>query len=243
MSVYRKILNNKDKKQFAVLVDPDKYTDHDLKKVVQMADTSGVDYFFVGGSLLVSDRLDHCIRQIKDLSGKPVVIFPGSTMQVNASADAILFLSLISGRNADLLIGNHVIAAPYIRHKKLEVIATGYMIIESGNATTASYMSQSFPIPHDKNEVAVCTAMAGEMLGLKMIYMDGGSGAQQSVSLSMIEDVKKNISVPLIVGGGIRSPETATEICRAGADIIVVGNAIEDDTHILADIAAAIHKL
>jgi putative glycerol-1-phosphate prenyltransferase len=243
MSVYRKILNNKDKKQFAVLVDPDKYSDRDLRKVIMMADASEVDYFFVGGSLMVSDRLDRCIEVIKGLSDRPVVIFPGSTMQVNANADAILFLSLISGRNADLLIGNHVIAAPYIRHAKLEVIATGYMIIESGNATTASYMSQSLPIPHDKNEIAVCTAMAGEMLGMKMIYLDGGSGAQHSVSPSMIEDVRKNITVPLIVGGGIRSPETAADICRAGADMIVVGNAIEDDTETLADIAAAIHKL
>ena len=243
MSVYRKILNSKEKKQIAVLVDPDKYTEQALEKVVLLAEEHEVDYFFVGGSLMLSTRLDRCISIIKENSEKQVIIFPGSTMQVNAAADAILFLSLISGRNAELLIGNHVIAAPYIRDARLEVISTGYMIIDSGTATTASYMSQSFPIPRDKNEIAICTAIAAEMLGMKMIYLDGGSGARETVSTSMIEAVKSNISVPLVAGGGIRSPQAAIEICKAGADLIVVGNAIEDNHKTIAGIADAIHSL
>jgi len=243
MSVYHQILNQKEKKQFAVLIDPDKYSDDGIKDTIRLADNSGVDFFFVGGSLMISDRLDQCIALIKGYSNKPVVLFPGSTMQVNRKADAILFLSLISGRNADLLIGNHVIAAPYIRQTDLEVISTGYMIVDSGKATTASYMSQSLPIPYDKDEIAVCTAIAGEMLGLKMIYLDGGSGAKQAISTGMVESVSKNISVPLIVGGGIRSAETAYDICKAGADLIVVGNAIEGNQKIIPQIANAIHKV
>jgi putative glycerol-1-phosphate prenyltransferase len=243
MSVYRKILKNREKKQLAVLVDPDKYNDRSLAKVVRLADDHDVDYFFVGGSLMLSSRLDRCISLIREHSDKQVIIFPGSTMQVNSSADAILFLSLISGRNAELLIGNHVIAAPYIRDASLEVISTGYMIIDSGTATTASYMSQSLPIPRNKNEIAICTAIAGEMLGMKMIYLDGGSGARETVSTAMVEAVRTNISVPLVVGGGIRSPQAATEICRAGADLIVVGNAIEDNHKTISGIADAIHSL
>ena len=242
MSVYRQILSNKETKQFAVLIDPDKYSESGLREAVNLADASGADFFFVGGSLMISDRLDSCISIIKENSQKPIILFPGSTMQVNSKADAILFLSLISGRNADLLIGNHVIAAPYIKNIELEVISTGYMIIDSGRATTASYMSQSLPIPHDKDEIAVCTAMAGEMLGLKMIYMDGGSGARETISTKMIETVRKRISVPLIIGGGIRSAEAASEICKAGADLIVVGNAIEGNQNLIPEIAEAIHK-
>jgi len=243
MLVYRQILSNKETKQFAVLIDPDKYSGSGLREAVNLAEASGVNFFFVGGSLMISDRLDSCISIIKENSQKPIILFPGSTMQVNNKADAILFLSLISGRNADLLIGNHVIAAPYIKKTDLEVISTGYMIIDSGRATTASYMSQSLPIPHDKDEIAVCTAMAGEMLGLKMIYMDGGSGARDTISTKMIESVRKRISVPLIIGGGIRSAEAVSEICKAGADLIVVGNAIEGNQNLIPEIAEAIHKI
>ncbi|MEA3477060.1 MAG: geranylgeranylglyceryl/heptaprenylglyceryl phosphate synthase [Bacteroidota bacterium] len=243
MPVYHQILNNRDKKQFAVLIDPDKYTIDSIVDTIMLANDSGVDFFLVGGSLLISDGLDRCITSIKENTDIPVILFPGSTMQINKKADAILFLSLISGRNPDLLIGNHVIAAPYIKQTSLEAISTGYMIIDSGKATTASYMSQSFPIPYDKDEIAVCTALAGEMLGLKMIYLDGGSGADTTISPGMVESVKKNIAVPLVVGGGIRSAESASEICRAGADLIVVGNAIEDNRDMIPEIAKALRKL
>jgi putative glycerol-1-phosphate prenyltransferase len=158
-------------------------------------------------------------------------------MQINPGADAILLLSLISGRNPDLLIGKHVIAAPYLKRSGLEILPTGYMLIESGNSTTALYMSNSLPIPWNKDEIAVSTAIAGEMLGLKLIYMDGGSGADKPVSASMVRKVKQNISIPLVIGGGIRTPEAAAERFRAGADIIVVGNAIETDNSLLLKIA------
>jgi putative glycerol-1-phosphate prenyltransferase len=163
-------------------------------------------------------------------------------MQVNDKADAILFLSLISGRNAEMLIGKQVITAPILKKSKLEILPTGYMLIDSGKPTTASYMSNTTPIPHDKNEVASCTAMAGEMLGLKMIFMDGGSGAMNPISAKMIKACSNTIDIPLITGGGINSGAKAVSNCKAGADIIVVGNAIEKNEALIKEIAKAVHK-
>ncbi|MEI6122080.1 MAG: geranylgeranylglyceryl/heptaprenylglyceryl phosphate synthase [Bacteroidota bacterium] len=225
------------KKQFAVLIDPDKASINQLERIVAMANQAKVDCFFVGGSLITNDTITICIQTLKKKSEIPVIIFPGNTMQVNQNADGILFLSLISGRNAEMLIGKHVIAAPYIRQYGLEVIPTGYMLIESGKTTTALYMTNSLPIPADKDDIAVCTAIAGEMLGLKLIYMDAGSGAQNHISFSMIEKVKKNISIPLIIGGGIRSALLVKDIFSAGADMIVVGNAIEKNSLLISKIS------
>ncbi|MDD5569590.1 MAG: geranylgeranylglyceryl/heptaprenylglyceryl phosphate synthase [Bacteroidales bacterium] len=245
MKIYSRILENikKNKKQFAVLIDPDKLEKEEISKISKTANEAGVDFFFVGGSLLTNDNLDNCIKILKQNSKIPVLIFPGNNLQINQNADGILFLSLISGRNAEMLIGKHVIAAPYIKAFGLEVIPTGYMLIDSGKATTASYMSNSFPIPHEKDEIAMCTAMAGEMLGLKTIYMDAGSGAEKSISAKMISKVKQNISVPLIIGGGIKTSEKAVECCRAGADIIVIGNAIEDNFQLIGSISGALKKI
>jgi putative glycerol-1-phosphate prenyltransferase len=238
MNLYTSL--SEDKKQFVVLIDPDKYNTRQLIDLVGLAGKSMVSYLFVGGSLLSDDNLDDTLKVIKDHCDIPVIIFPGDILQINSRADGILLLSLISGRNADLLIGKHVIAAPYLKKSGLEILPTGYMLIDSGRPTTASYMSNSLPIPSDKDEIAVSTAMAGTMLGLKLIYMDGGSGAQNAIPLSMIEKVKKNIQVPLIVGGGIRTPEDAAERFRAGADIIVVGNAIETKNSLLQRIAEVV---
>jgi phosphoglycerol geranylgeranyltransferase len=243
MSIYESINNKGRNKQFAVLVDPDKYGNGGLDKVVSLAVESHVDFIFVGGSLLTFDHLDETLKVIKDSTGIPVILFPGSVMQINEKADAVLLLSLISGRNADLLIGKHVIAAPYLKKSGLEILPTGYMLIESGPLTTAQYISGTIPIPREKDDIAVCTAMAGEMLGLKLIYMDAGSGAEMPIPASMIKKVKESISIPLIIGGGIRTPEEATASCRAGADIIVVGNAIEKDHSCIKEIAHAIHSL
>ncbi len=237
MDIYHKIKDNGGRKQFAVLIDPDKYSEKNIIQTVKVADDSGVDYIFVGGSLVINDYLDVCIKQIREHFSRPVILFPGSTMQINRHADAILFLSLISGRNPDVLIGKHIIAAPYIRASSLEVIPTGYILIESGSSTMASYISHTMPIPYDKDDIAVCTAMAGEMLGLKIIYMDGGSGAKRAISPGMITRVRQNISVPLIIGGGLRTPEAAREACEAGADLIVVGNAIEDNHQMIRKIS------
>ncbi len=211
-----------------------------MKELADLAESSAVDYILMGGSLLVNDRLDQCISLIKKETRLPVVLFPGNEMQINGKADAILLLSLISGRNPEMLIGKHVTAAPYLKASGLEVLSTGYMLIESGNSTTALYMSNTAPIPREKDDIAICTAMAGEMLGMKLIYMDAGSGAIHPVSASMIKKVKAQINIPLIVGGGIKDPQIAYESCIAGADMIVVGTAIEKDISLIKDIAAAV---
>lgn len=242
MGIFEIIIQRKKRgeKMFALLVDPDKISPSGVDKLVEQANDTGVDYFFIGGSLLVSDNLDYVVERIKNKSHIPVVLFPGNGMQICSHADAILLLSLISGRNPEMLIGSHVLAAPVLRKSGLEIIPTGYMLIDSGVATSASYMSNTTPIPHDKNDIALCTALAGEMLGLKMIFMDGGSGAKSPVSESMIQAVSENISVPLIVGGGIKTPEKALANCRAGADIIVVGNGIENDISLISSLSNAI---
>jgi len=241
--VYDFILKNKKsgKKQFAILVDPDKLSIEQAGALAGHASESGADMIFVGGSLLTNGNLHLCMEAMKKHSSIPVVLFPGNTLQIDPRADAILFLSLISGRNADLLIGKHVISAPLIHEKKLEAISTGYMLIESGNTTAALYMSNSHPIPSDKMDIAASTALAGEMLGLKMIFMDAGSGALNPVSEKMISAVKEKITIPLIIGGGIRTPEKAVQNCRAGADVIVIGNSIEKDNSLVRQMADAIH--
>lgn len=231
------------RRQFAVLIDPDEVDIPALEKLVSIAKEGGVDYFFVGGSLVVGNFLETTIHYLKQHTEIPVVIFPGSIQQVNPKADALLFLSLISGRNPELLIGNHVLAAPYIKKSGLEAIPTGYILIDGGAQTTVSYISNTTPIPHDKKEIAVSTAMAGELLGMKLIYMDSGSGAKKHISAEMISAVKKHIELPLIVGGGIKTPEAAYELSNAGADVIVVGNAIEKDTALIKEISFAIHSV
>jgi phosphoglycerol geranylgeranyltransferase len=230
-------------KAFAVLIDPDKLNDQALLDTIQLAIASKVDYFFVGGSLVVTDTLDKVVTTIKAACSIPVVLFPGSPDQITPSADALLYLSLISGRNPELLIGQHVISAPFVRQSGLEIIPVGYMLVDGGTPTTVSYISNTNPIPANKNDIASCTAMAGEMLGLKVIYMDAGSGAQTAIPTAMIQQVAKYIQIPLIIGGGITTAAKAKENCLAGADIIVVGNAVEKDPALISEIAAAIHSL
>jgi putative glycerol-1-phosphate prenyltransferase len=231
------------RKSFALLIDPDKIDQVKLPTLIEQAVLARVDYLFVGGSLVVTNHLDQVVLQIKSLCKIPIILFPGTPSQVSVHADALLYLSLISGRNPELLIGQHVISAPAIRKSRLEIISTGYMVIDGGAPTTVSYISNALPIPADKNEIALCTAMAGEMLGMKMIYMDAGSGARRPISSEMIERVSDNIEIPLLVGGGIQNPEKVYHNARAGADIIVVGNAIEKDASLLAEMASALHSV
>jgi phosphoglycerol geranylgeranyltransferase len=231
------------KKSFAVLVDPDKVDDHKMHKVVELAVAANIDYFLVGGSLVISNYLDECVKIIKHNCSIPVLLFPGSSTHVSKYADALLYLSLISGRNPELLIGQHVVSAPAIKKTGLEIMSTGYMVIDGGAPTTVSYISNASPLPADKNEIAMCTAMAGEMLGMKLIYMDAGSGAKVPITESMIALVSKNIDVPLIIGGGITDPEKAYLNCKAGADLIVVGNAIEKDESLIMEMASAVHSV
>ncbi len=228
-------------KKLAVLIDPDKIDSGAVSLLVDNAVNAQVDYLFIGGSLLVDDSFSSCVEYIKSSCDIPLIIFPGSIFQMSPKADAIFFLSLISGRNADLLIGQHVLAAPLLRSMKIEVMPTGYMLVDGGAPTTVSYISNSQPIPRDKPPIAVCTAMAGEMLGHRVIYMDSGSGAKYSISQEMVKAVSDNISVPLVIGGGIRSPEEAAKISRAGAELIVVGNAFERDPNLVFEMSEAVH--
>jgi phosphoglycerol geranylgeranyltransferase len=229
-------------KSFAVLIDPDKVDASKLDEVIELGLLAKVDYFFIGGSLVISTQLDDVVQHVKRHSSIPVILFPGSPSQVSKHADALLYLSLISGRNPELLIGQHVISAPQVRQSGLEIMPTGYMVVDGGAPTTVSYISNAASIPADKNEIAMCTAMAGEMLGMKLIYMDAGSGARKPISESMIEQVAEVIGVPMIVGGGITTPEKAYLNCKAGADVVVVGNAIEKDASLIAEMSAAVHS-
>jgi putative glycerol-1-phosphate prenyltransferase len=243
--IYQSLLQHKTngQKSFAVLIDPDKVTVEKIDELTALASEAQVDYLLVGGSLVVTNRLDEVVQQIKKNCDIPVILFPGSPSQITPYADALLYLSLISGRNAELLIGQHVISAPFVKQSRLEIISTGYMVIDGGAPTTVSYISNAAPIPADKNEIAMCTAMAGEMLGMKLIYMDAGSGAKRPITESMIEKVAQVIEVPLVIGGGILDPEKAYRNCKAGADMIVIGNAIEKDASLIKEMSAAIHSV
>ena len=240
MAIYDKF-QDKTRKKLAVLIDPDKPTDAQIMSIIDKAKAADVDFFFVGGSLLVTDSLERCIKLIKEHSNIPVLIFPGNSLQISKYCDGFLLLSLISGRNPEMLIGRHVIAAPYLKLYGNEIIPTGYMLIDSGKATSVTYMSDTTPIPHDKDDIAMCTAIAGEMLGLKLTYLEAGSGALMPVSTSMISKVSQMIKIPLIVGGGIKTPEMAADAVKAGADVIVIGTAFEKEPEMLKKFAEAIH--
>jgi len=238
--IYSSLAENRHigRKSFAVLIDPDKIEGESAcMRIVNMSIENQVDYFLVGGSLITGNNFGRVVQLIKENTDIPVVIFPGSSMHIESTADAILFLSLISGRNPDLLIGQHVVAAPVLKRSNLEVLPTGYMLINSGQQTTVSYMSNTTPIPHDKTSVAACTAIAGEMLGLKLIYMDAGSGAEVPVSSKMINMVRKAVDIPLIVGGGINNAHKAARAYESGADMIVIGNGIEKNPALLIEVA------
>ncbi len=230
------------RKQLAVLIDPDFGEDRRrLERTVQNACMAKADMIFVGGSLLTSAAFDLCVRSVKEWSDRPIVLFPGSPAQLSAHADAVLFLSLISGRNAELLIGHHVTAAPTVKALGIEAIPTGYMLVDGGKPTTVSYVSQTLPIPYDKPGIAAATALAGSMLGLRTIYMDTGSGASKTVSPEMIAAVRAQVDLPIIVGGGIRDSSTARSLCDVGADVLVVGTAFEEDPEHIFAMSEAVH--
>lgn len=240
--IYLDLLDAKKKnhKKLAILIDPDKNKITKLPRIVDLAKKNKVDYFLIGGSLIMDDSLDEVLAYIQKNCDIACILFPGNSYQLSPRADAILFLSLISGRNPELLIGNHVLAAPFLKNASLEIIPTGYMLIEGGVQTSVSYISNSMPIPANKIDIASSTALAGELLGLKTIYMDAGSGAINPISVSMIKAVREAIDLPLIIGGGIRSPEKIKENLKAGADMIVIGNAIEQNPDLLGKFAEVI---
>lgn len=225
------------KKSIALLLDPDKTSGKDLKRVLQIASVSGTDYILVGGSLTFSS-IDVLIGSIKDLCSIPVVLFPGNLLQLSLKADAILLLSLISGRNPELLIGNHVIAAPFLRDAREKLISVGYILVGCGKKTSVEYISQTEAIPADKTDLVVATAMAGEMLGLKMIYLEAGSGAPSPVPAGTIKAVRENVAVPIAVGGGIKTRSEIARAFRSGANLIILGNGCEKNPSLLEEACA-----
>jgi phosphoglycerol geranylgeranyltransferase len=232
------------KKSIAVLLDPDKVEDTSkIFPLLNLASENLIDFFFVGGSLITTTNLSQVVAAIKKHVTIPVVLFPGNNMQIDPAADALLFLSLISGRNPELLIGQHVVSAPIIRNTRLEVVPTGYMLINSGKLTSVAYISNTMPIPDDKYSLAASTAMAGEMLGLQCIYLDAGSGAEKEINAKMITSVRKVVNVPLIVGGGINTVQKAINALEAGADMIVIGNALEKNPQLLIEISEKVYEL
>ncbi|MCK9409598.1 MAG: geranylgeranylglyceryl/heptaprenylglyceryl phosphate synthase [Bacteriovoracaceae bacterium] len=246
MSVYQSLLLTVSAKgaSYCVLIDPDKIEEKALPSFVEQATGAGTDVFLVGGSLIVDDSFERTIRTIKQHSNIPVVIFPGGVMQISGAADAILFLSLISGRNPELLIGNQVLAAPIVKKIGLEAISTAYMLVESGKTTSAEFISNTRPLPRHKPDIAVAHALAAEILGFKMIYLEAGSGAEQSVPDEIIGAVAKHCSVPLIVGGGLKTPDDARKKVNAGAKFIVTGTVLEKNggATLMKEFASAIHS-
>ncbi|MEZ4984671.1 MAG: geranylgeranylglyceryl/heptaprenylglyceryl phosphate synthase [Saprospiraceae bacterium] len=228
-------------KQLAVLIDPDKTDRESILALCELAAAGGVHYFFWGGSLVNETQAEYYISLLRAHTKLPIVLFPGSIYQLSAQADALLFLSMISGRNPDLLIGQHVQAAPRIKRMNLEVIPTSYMYIDGGRPSSVGYMSNTQPIPADKPEIARATALAGKYLGHKVTYLDAGSGALYPVSGTMIAAVRKEINeMPLVVGGGIASAAQAEIAFTHGADCIVVGNSLETNPHLLPELATVV---
>ncbi len=236
--IYQSLSDHK-RKHLALLIDPDKHTHETLIAIAKRAENCAVPFIFVGGSLIQSD-LAQTVRTIKTQFTRPVILFPGSVNHVTPEVDALLFLSLISGRNAEFLIGNQVVAAPIIKQAGIEVIPTGYILIEGGTSTSVEYMSNTRPIPAAKTDIAVATALAGEMLGMKLLYLEAGSGALNSVPSAMIQAIKLHCNIPLIVGGGIRSVDDLQRVFAAGANIAVVGTSIEKTPELLDEMMKVI---
>ncbi|MBC5837958.1 phosphoglycerol geranylgeranyltransferase [Flavobacterium muglaense] len=229
--IYSQILKAKveNRKLLAVLLDPDKIIWDQLNHQIDRINQSPATHVFIGGSLVESGRMDELIEAIKQKCNLPIVLFPGNPSQISNKADAILFLSLLSGRNPDYLIGHQVAAAPVLKKSSLEIISTGYLLIESGSETAVARVSKTRPMDRDNLELVVATAQAGEMLGNKLIYLEAGSGARKAVPLQLIESVSRNVAIPLIVGGGIMDAVGIQIAYNAGADLVVIGTAFEKD--------------
>ncbi len=217
------------RKLLAILLDPDKITLDDLPVLIQKIKQSPATHIFVGGSIVETNIIDTLIVQLKKDTDLPVVLFPGNPSQISAEADAILFLTLLSGRNPDYLIEHQVNAVPMLKKTNLEIISTGYILIESGVQTAVERVSKTEPLNRDNAAYVVQTAQAGEFIGNKLIYLEAGSGAKLSVPIEMIAKVSQNVTIPVIVGGGIRSKEGIDAAYQAGADLVVIGTAFEND--------------
>jgi phosphoglycerol geranylgeranyltransferase len=245
MKIYNYLLDviNSKGASYLILLDPDRINISRLPAFIKHCEKSGVDAFLIGGSLMLNDNFIPFIKTVKENTKLPAIIFPGDINQISDAADAIFFLSVVSGRNPEHLIGKHVTAAPIIKKAGIEPISIGYVLIESGVTTTAVYMSGSLPLPRNKPEIAAATALAAEYLGMKFIYLEAGSGADNSVPDEMIKSVSSVCNIPVIVGGGIRSPNAARKKIESGAKIIVTGNFFEDEKNwdMIKDFADAVH--
>lgn len=245
MSIYDQMLATKTSRGagYLVLVDPDRWSEAEVESFIRKINTSGADGIMVGSSLILGEGAQRKVKRIQETADLPVILFPGNVNQLTPHVDAVFFLSVVSGRNPQFLIGDQVQAAPVVRELGIEPIATAYMLVESGRVTTAEFVSGSKPIPRDKEEIAVAHALAAEYLGFKFIYLEAGSGAEQSVTSQMVQAVCAYTKVPVIVGGGIHTPEVARELVDAGASFIVTGNVLEKDenSHLMEAFATAIH--
>jgi phosphoglycerol geranylgeranyltransferase len=229
-------------KSVALLLDPDKATAEGLRNILRIASECKADYILAGGSLTFNS-IDNLIDTVRNLCSIPIVLFPGNLLQLSRKADAILLLSLISGRNPELLIGNHVIAAPYLRSVREKLISVGYILVGCGKKTSVEYISQTEAIPADKSDLVVATALAGEMLGFHMIYLEAGSGAVKPVPPEIISAVKENVSIPIAVGGGLKNREEITEAFNAGANLVILGNGCEKNPGLLTDACSVRDKM
>jgi putative glycerol-1-phosphate prenyltransferase len=229
------------KKSIALLLDPDKAKGDSLLSILKLASECKPDYILAGGSLTFSS-IDDLIVSVKAATTIPVVLFPGNLLQLTQKADKILLLSLISGRNPELLIGNHVIAAPFLKNIKERLVSVGYILISCGNKTSVEYISQTEAIPGDKPEIVVATALAGEMLGMQMIYLEAGSGALKPVPINIVRLVRENVSIPVAVGGGIKNKQEVEELFNSGADLIILGNGVEKNPELLKDACSIRNK-
>ncbi len=245
MNTYQKLLAIKKRKKtgLLVLLDPDKKSPSALARFARTMETAGADAFLIGSSLMVSSSFEKSVRAVRKAVKLPLIIFPNSSGMLSGSADAVLFTSLLSGRNPNLLIDEHVKAAPLIKSLKLEAIPTAYILIESGNLTSVCYLSNTMPIPRNKPEIAKAHALAAEYMGMKFVYLEAGSGAALPVPADTVREIRDYINLPLIVGGGITDPSYARRIASAGASFIVIGNVLEKDRTgaVARSFAEAIH--
>ncbi len=230
-NIYNQILKSKveNEKLLAILLDPDKIVLNNLEILIEKINQSPATHIFIGGSLVENNILDELISKIKEDCDLPIILFPGNPSQISDQADAILFLSLISGRNPDFLIEHQVKAVPILKQTELEIISTGYILIESGTETAVERVSKTKPLDRNNHDLVLATAQAGEMLGHKLIYLEAGSGAKQAVPTEMIKLVSQNIEIPLIVGGGIVDLRGIQKAFDSGADLVVIGTAFEKD--------------
>ena len=246
-SMYQHFENVRDEKgaAFVVLLDPENEAVETVARKARLCEEAGADAIFVGGTLVHAAGIDPFVRELKSATSLPIVGFPGSANQISEYLDAVLYLSVVSSRNADFLFGRHIHVAPLIKRLGLEAISTAYMFIESGELTAAQYVAGSMPIPRGKPDIAVATSIAAEMLGMKLLYLEGGSGASQPVPTDMIRAVSDNCESLIAVGGGLKTTGQVRERVEAGASIIVVGNALEEKHGLLymREMAEAAHTL